>query len=738
MKLNLKRKVLGLVFLAATLPVLVMLSLTTQFERSVASTAEQELDIIASQSVVQTAKDIYALCDTSNQLIRRKASDDLSLARKMLQEAGGLTIASETVEWEAINQRTAEVTPVRLPKLLVGGQWFGRHAKFESEMPIVDELKSTLGIWCSILQRVDGTGDLVRVVTSVETTDGRRALGTFIPAVDADGKRNPLVQATDQGQPFYGMTSVAGRLGIIACEPIRDRQGKVIGVLGVMERPETLDTLRKSIMATQVGKTGYVCVLGGKGDLRGRYIISQAGKRDGENIWETRDAGGRPFIQEQIGRAVRQPAGEPTLERYQWQNPGEAAPRTKIASLVYFAPWDWAINVGTYQDDFYATKARINTSIRDLLLKLLVVGGVLLAGALALGVWLTGKATRPLGVTIDVANQIAAGDLSRARAQLKTASELVPRRRLMGVIDNTDETSQLLDAFGGMTGSLDSLIGQVQRSGIQVTTSATEISASARQLEAAVAEQAASTREVTATSKEISKTADDLVRLIGDVGDQLSNTAGLAESGRTDLGKMESAMRQLMKATGSITTKLATINERANRISSVVTTINKVSDQTNLLSLNAAIEAEKAGEYGKGFAVVAREISRLADQTAAATQDIEYVVREMQSSVAAGVMEMDKFAEQVRKGVGEVAGIGDELTKIIDQVRNLGPEFETVQQCMQVQSQGAVQISEAMTQLSQAVDQTRESLHEFKQATGQLNDAVHGLQGEVTRFKISA
>jgi len=201
---------------------------------------------------------------------------------------------------------------------------------------------------------------------------------------------------------------------------------------------------------------------------------------------------------------------------------------------------------------------------------------------------------------------------------------------------------------------------------------------------------------------------------------------------------MESAMRLLMKATGSITTKLATINERANRISSVVTTINKVSDQTNLLSLNAAIEAEKAGEYGKGFAVVFREISRLADQTAAATQDIEYVVREMQSSVAAGVMEMDKFAEQVRQGVSEVAGIGDELTKIIDQVRNLGPEFDTVQQSMQTQSQGAVQISEAMTQLSQAVEQTRESLQEFKHATGQLNDAVHGLQGEVTRFKISA
>ena len=102
-----------------------------------------------------------------------------------------------------------------------------------------------------------------------------------------------------------------------------------------------------------------------------------------------------------------------------------------------------------------------------------------------------------------------------------------------------------------------------------------------------------------------------------------------------------------------------------------MTTITKVADQTNLLSINAAIEAEKAGEYGLGFLVVAREIRRLADMTAVATLNIQRMVKEMQYSVSAGVMEMDKFSEQVRKVVGEVGHIGGQLGQIITGAQGL-------------------------------------------------------------------
>ncbi len=113
-------------------------------------------------------------------------------------------------------------------------------------------------------------------------------------------------------------------------------------------------------------------------------------------------------------------------------------------------------------------------------------------------------------------------------------------------------------------------------------------------------------------------------------------TSTLAQEGRGGLAGMESTMRHLMDATGSIASRLEVINEKTNNIGTIVSTITRVADQTNLLSLNASIEAEKAGEYGLGFAVVAREIRRLADQSAVATLDIEQMVKEMQSAVSSG------------------------------------------------------------------------------------------------------
>jgi methyl-accepting chemotaxis protein WspA len=199
---------------------------------------------------------------------------------------------------------------------------------------------------------------------------------------------------------------------------------------------------------------------------------------------------------------------------------------------------------------------------------------------------------------------------------------------------------------------------------------------------------------------------------------------------------MEQTIRHVMDAAGSVTAKLATLNERAADISQVVTTITKVADQTNLLSLNAAIEAEKAGEYGRGFAVVATEVRRLADQTAAATYDIDQMVKGIQSAVSAGVMSMDKFSEEVRRGLQAVQDVGNQLTQVIQQVQALAPRFEAVSEGMQAQAAGAEQITEALTQLSDAARQTVESLHQSNLAINELNDVATGLRTGVSKFSL--
>jgi methyl-accepting chemotaxis protein WspA len=280
------------------------------------------------------------------------------------------------------------------------------------------------------------------------------------------------------------------------------------------------------------------------------------------------------------------------------------------------------------------------------------------------------------------------------------------------------------------------LIAQVRRSALQVASSVTEIAATAKEHQAASAETASATSEIGATSKEIAATSKVLLKTINDVTEGAEQTANLAGTGQNGLARMEATMRQVMEAGGAVNAKLGVLNEKASNINQVVTTITKVADQTNLLSLNAAIEAEKAGEHGRGFAVVATEIRRLADQTAIASYDIEQLVKEMQSAVSAGVMGMDKFSEEVRRGVQEVGQVSEQLAQIIGQVQALTPQFETVNEGMQSQSIGAQQISEALVQLTESAQQTVDSLHQSSIVMEQLNSTANDLRTSVSRLGV--
>ncbi|MEI7728814.1 MAG: methyl-accepting chemotaxis protein [Verrucomicrobiota bacterium] len=283
--------------------------------------------------------------------------------------------------------------------------------------------------------------------------------------------------------------------------------------------------------------------------------------------------------------------------------------------------------------------------------------------------------------------------------------------------------------------SLSETLNKLLAALMQVNTSSAEMAATLKEQQASANEVASTSMEIGATAKEISATARELGKTMNEVAHVSEQTAQVAGGGQTGLARLESTMRQIMDAAGTISAKLAILNEKTANINSVVTTINKVADQTNLLSLNAAIEAEKAGEHGQGFAVVATEIRRLADQTAVATYDIEQMVKEMQSAVAAGVMGMDKFNEEVRRGADEVGRGTAQLTQIIQQVQTLTPRFETVNDGMQSQSTAASQISDALGQLGETAQQSAQALRQNTEALEQLTAAARGLHEASAQFK---
>jgi methyl-accepting chemotaxis protein WspA len=337
------------------------------------------------------------------------------------------------------------------------------------------------------------------------------------------------------------------------------------------------------------------------------------------------------------------------------------------------------------------------------------------------------------------AKELAAGRELRAKVDtLLGVVSKAARGDLTGNIEirGEDAIGRLGEGLATMLGNLRSLLTNVQRAGIQVASSATQIAASARQQEATGIEQAQTSVEVLATTKEMSANTSQLLRTMEEATEVADYTTSATADAQDKLKHMDHTMQQLVDATDSIGAKLAALSEKASNINSVLTTITKVADQTNILSLNAAIEAEKAGEAGRGFSVVATEIRRLADQTSVSTWDIEQMLKEMQSAVSASVMGMDKFAEEIRRNVGEARHVAEQLSGMMDQVRKLSPRFDLVLQGMQSQAVGAAQISGTMVQLSDASQQTVESLKATSEAVHQLQYAAGDLQQSVATFSV--
>ncbi len=363
----------------------------------------------------------------------------------------------------------------------------------------------------------------------------------------------------------------------------------------------------------------------------------------------------------------------------------------------------------------------IRESVQGTVITLAVALGLVLASALVLGYLLFRAVTVPMARLVEVHDVMRTGNLTQ--------------RLNLG---RSDEFGTLETGFNRMADELTALVAQAQQSSLQVTTSVAEIAATSREQQATANETAATTTEIGATSREIFATSRDLLRTMNEVSGVAEQSATLAGVSQTGLTRMGETMRSVMDAAGSVNAKLAILNEKAININQVVATITKVADQTNLLSLNAAIEAEKAGEYGRGFAVVATEIRRLADQTAVATYDIEQTVKEIQSAVSAGVMGMDKFSEEVRRGMRDVQQVGGQLSQIIAEVQTLAPRFQMVNEGMQTQASGAEQITQALSQLSEAAQQTAESLRQSSQAIDDLTLVANQLRTSVSRFKVEA
>ncbi|BCR06834.1 hypothetical protein DESUT3_39030 [Desulfuromonas versatilis] len=292
------------------------------------------LDRWARNQAQQTARNTYLMCRTAQAAIHRSLQAPLSEVRAQLHRAApqalqGLEMAAGAAgEGEALR-----------PDQALGA--------------LLESLRSKTGHPAAVYRRIEETGELVRIGGGEEKTPGGEYPGQVLPGSDPAALRLGAQELV----LFPGRAE--GRWVMVALLPLRRPGGQgVAGALQVVLTSPELEQLVRRIMATLIGRDGYVFVLGGKGEQRGRYLLSKDGLRDGEDIWDSLDATGRPFIQAIVVQALalaETSGGEElpvVFERYPWQNPGEKSARHKTVAIAYFEPWDWVIGAGYYEDEF--------------------------------------------------------------------------------------------------------------------------------------------------------------------------------------------------------------------------------------------------------------------------------------------------------------------------------------------------------------------------------------------------
>jgi diguanylate cyclase (GGDEF)-like protein/PAS domain S-box-containing protein len=405
----------------------------------------EEMESFIHNETRKVAESVYLMCRSVQQLQDEALARNLDVAAKLLRKQGGMTLGQKKVPWHAINQFDKSIHDITLPEVLVGGRWLGKNEDSGRKSPIVDQVQEMVGVTCTLFQRMNESGDMLRVATNVLNADGARAIGTYIPHQNPDGSINPVIRALKSGKPYVGSSFVVNDWYVTRYEPIMDSTGKhLIGALYVGYRQDSLDSLRRGILDIVVGKTGYVYVLGSKGSQRGKMLISPLTRYQGKSVISGDDR----HIQVVAHRLLQHTTQlfhmknnndeiPVIFEQYAWRNGTDEAYRQKLVAVTYFEPWDWVIVAGAYRDDYADIQKRFVNSLSRAVSSISVVALGIVLFSLIVGFYVAGGIVRPLDRAIVLFERIGRGRLDRHLN-----------------MDRDDEIGQLARAFDRMIDNL--------------------------------------------------------------------------------------------------------------------------------------------------------------------------------------------------------------------------------------------------------------------------------------------
>lgn len=298
-----------------------------------------------------------------------------------------------------------------------------------------------------------------------------------------------------------------------------------------------------------------------------------------------------------------------------------------------------------------------------------------------------------------------------------------------------DELGHLSRWFNTFLDKVHDIIAEVASSTQEVASAATQIASSSETMAAGMDEQSGQIQNITAAMSQMSQTVDEVANQSVNAATAADESGRLASEGGGVVRETVDGMQAIRQAVETSAHSVKELGRRGEEIGQIIGVINDIADQTNLLALNAAIEAARAGEHGRGFAVVADEVRKLADRTTTATDEIAGSIRAIQDETTQAVQRMDEGAQSVQYGVEQANQAGDSLQQIVGSAQSVAEMIQSIATAAEEQSSASTEVANNVSQIADVTSQTTESTRQAAVAANQLSDQSEKLLRLVSRFK---
>jgi methyl-accepting chemotaxis protein len=478
-------------------------------------------------------------------------------------------------------------------------------------------------------------------------------------------------------------------------------------------REQAINTLKHM----KYGSNGYLFAYDSSGT---RLLLGKSDVGIGKNFINLKDSRGNLLIQDILKNAK---SGKFTT--YYFPKPGESNPLPKLSYSVYIPKWDMTLGTGFYTDDIDAQIAKIqeeaDSKISNNLIVTTITGFIFLLLISGIAILFSRSITKPLGLFDRSLSSFAQGE-----------GDLTARMEKFSVL----EFSRLSDNFNAFVSSLHNIIKNVRTVGEQVVVETDTMSHRAQEVDTLASEQRNETEQIATAITEMTSTAVDISQNAHQAADAAKQADDSAKDAKRIVNSAVDSVQELATEIINASDSIEKLDSNVSNISSSLSVIQDIAEQTNLLALNAAIEAARAGEQGRGFAVVADEVRKLATRTQTSTGEIHAVIEQLKVASDLAVKAMQKSESRSKETVEEANGASGAIDKIEQAVETIMDMNALIATATEEQSLVGKEISERIIHISDHSSQSAGLANQNRQSSQELKKTANELYTIVGKFKV--